>query len=124
VSASHTSPHPRWVKPTQLDHHGNLTPDSVAGSKLLFDWERLGIFNTALRFVINNTGGGVLTVTPEAAYTDAGPPEVGTQAPAAFTVGPGEAYGDPYGMDEMRPYWRLWVSGNSTFEWGVLGVSR
>lgn len=117
-----TSPVPRLIAPgdliTYLD--GNVSGNPI----LLFDWALLGKFYTAIRFVLINTGAAVLTVTPQAAYLPDGPPEVGSLAPVAFTVQPGECYGDPYGIDEMRPYWRVWVNGSTTFKWGILGIPR
>jgi hypothetical protein len=88
----------------------------------MFDFEDLG--STGFRFVIVNTGAGDLTVTPEAAYTAAGPAETSPDAPQPFVVPAGEAWGDAYGVDEFRPYWRLWVDGTSDFTWGVLALRR
>lgn len=28
------------------------------------------------------------------------------------------------GIDEFRPFWRCWINGNSTFEWGVLRLGQ
>ena len=117
MRVSATTPKPLWVKP--------LTSGSVAGGpQLLFDWEDLGLTWSALRFVVINDGAGLLTVTPEAGYTSAGPASAGALAPVAFTVAAGQAYGDPYGIDEMRPWWRVWISGTSSYRWGVLGLER
>lgn len=111
------SPRPRWEKP--------LAAGVAAGVPLLlFDWELLGFRNSALRFVGINDGASPLIFTPEAAYHEAGPAETGSTsvAPQPFTVPAGECFGDPYGIDEMRPYWRFWVDGSGAFRWGVLGI--
>lgn len=102
-----------------------LVAFEVAGTPLLLcDWIEIGVEYTALRFVVICDTGGPVTVTPQAAYASDGPAEVGTIAPEAFVVGVGESYGDPYGIDEMRPFWRLSANGTGTGRWGVLGVRR
>ena len=112
------SPRPIWIPGFELQ------AGSVAGGPLyLLDWTLLGPNHTALRFVLINTGGTILTATPEAGY-DGAHAEVGPLAPAAFQVQPGTAYGDPYGVDEMRPWWRFSVSGTGDFMWGVQGIER
>lgn len=70
-----------------------------------------------------NDGGGLLTATPEASY-DGVLVEAGPVAPVAFTVAAGYCYGDPYGIDEMRPFGRLWVSGNSSGRWAIQAIRR
>jgi hypothetical protein len=96
---------------------------STPVASYLFDWNNMGGNWTALRFVVVNEGAGELTVTPECSY-DGIHVEQGREAPLAFTVAAGYSYGDPYGIDEMRPYWRLSVSGDSSGKWGLLGIPR
>lgn len=96
---------------------------SNVGTNLLFDFQDLGHRYSALRLVGKvDTGSAVFT--PEASYFPAGPAESGVAAPQPFTVGAGQCYGDPYGIDEMRPFWRLWISGSADGSWGVLGIPR
>jgi hypothetical protein len=120
-----TTPPPEWLQ--------KLTDFAVAGGPVFLTaglpgangagWVRWGDLASALRFIVVNAGAGDLTVTPEASY-DGVHAEVGTLAPVAFTVVAGTSYGDPYGIDESRPYWRLSVSGASSGQWGVQGIKR
>jgi hypothetical protein len=120
---------PEWVMqqnaapPYRLDPALPAQAFNNAGTNLLFDFADLGHRHTALRFVVR-VDSGTPTFTPEASYFPTGPAESGRAAPASFTVPVGQCYGDPYGIDEMRPYWRLWIAGTATGAWGVLGISR
>jgi hypothetical protein len=121
---------PEWVTiqlagqpPRVLDPNLPGQAFTNSGTNLLFDFVDLGHRYTGLRLVAR-ADTGAPTFTPEASYFPAGPAEVGAMAPQPFSLAAGQCYGDPYGIDEMRPYWRLWVAGVATGAWGVLGIPR
>jgi hypothetical protein len=128
VAAS--SAQPEWVTiqpaggpPIVLDPSLAAQAFNNVGTNLLFDFQRLSQKYSALRFIARVDSGNP-TFTPETTYFPGGPAEAGIMAPQPFTVAVGHCYGDPYGIDEMRPYWRLWISGTATGAWGVLGIPR
>ena len=115
-----------WLVALQAFNVNGLTlmtaqvPDLNVTSAGFANW---GDSSDALRFVCVNSGSGSLVCTPEASY-DGILPEQGNFAPVAFTVNSGYSYGDPYGVDEMRPWWRFWLNGISSGQWGVLRLRR
>lgn len=98
-------------------------PFDIDGTSLVFDWAQIGAGSTAVIFVVRCRTGSVL-VTPEATHWRDGPALVGPTAPTAWSINAGEARDDAYGVDNVRSYWRLWLSGTATGDWGVARLMR
>ena len=97
---------------------------SVAGGPLLlFDWTQFPA-STGLCFVVINEGAGQLTVTPESSF-DGVHVQAGPGTPIPWTLEAGYCGGDEYGIDlGLKVYWRLWVSGTSSGQWGLREIPR
>lgn len=91
---------------------------------LVFDWVNLGRPMTAIEFVIVNKGGVDVVATPEASPDGTYIASVGLAAPEALTITAGTTGADPYGVDLIIPYWRLWLDGNTTCDVYVYGIPR
>jgi hypothetical protein len=96
----------------------------LAGETLVFDWRRLGYDFTALAFMVSNLSSGDVVVTPEMSPDGVHAVTVGVGVPAALTVPAGGTSYDPYGIDLLARFWRLWLSGNGNAYVHVLGLKR
>jgi hypothetical protein len=94
---------------------------------LIFDWQDWGRLFTALAFMIVNKGGGDVTVTPEISPDQTNIASAGIGVPAALVVASGKTSMDPYGVDLMAPWWRLWITASgaaSVCDVYVYGIAR
>jgi len=95
----------------------------TAAPMLAFDWQAWSGF-TGVMFGVVNKGANPVLVTPEVSHDALYVVTIGENVPAPLTVPPGEASYDPYGVDRMVEYWRLWLSGDSTVDVYVYGLRR
>jgi hypothetical protein len=97
---------------------------AVTGAPMLaFDWQDWSGY-TAIMFGVVNKGANPVMVTPEISHDGAHVITVGDGVPAALVVPVNESSYDPYGVDRMVSFWRLWLSGNSTVDVYVYGIRR
>jgi hypothetical protein len=95
----------------------------TAAPMLAFDWQEWSGY-TGVMFGIVNKGANPVVVTPEISHDAEHVITTGENVPVALTVPANEASYDPYGVDRMVAYWRLWLSGDSTVDVYVYGLKR
>lgn len=103
-----------------------LFPDVAVDTDpvLVFDWRELGTNYTALAFMVVNTGAGQITARPEMSPDGLHVVTVGVGIPASIDIpADGTSY-DPYGIDLLARYWRLWLSGTGSADVYLFGLRR
>jgi hypothetical protein len=97
--------------------------DVDAAPSLAFDWQDWGRF-TAIAVGIVNKGAAPVIATPEISHDANYVITTGRGVPEPLTILAGEASYDPFGVDLLVVYWRLWLSGDSIVDVHVVGLTR
>jgi len=103
--------------------YANVAVD--ASPDLVFDWQDFSKY-TALAFVVVNKGDNPVVVTPEMSPDAEHVVTVGTGVPEAVTVPAGGCSYDPYGVDILARFWRVWLSSvaGTSVDVYVYGILR
>lgn len=107
---------------TYLDFQSTVDP------VLVFDWKPWGREFTAVAFLISNKGASPVKLIPEFSPDALHICTVGHGLPkplaSALTIPAGEASYEPFGIDLMAPYLRLWLAGDAVCDVRIFGIPR